>query len=210
MSYYRGCLIGMFFLFAHIADSRAQGHFVTPTYTPHFTPIFHSPTYYNYYGTVSLKHKFRIVFKDGTDTIVNSMMHTDTPTYYLLLENKAVKKKDSARFRKILPSTTQYIVRLDSYSVSRDKNLPIESKGTPTDSCWLFKAIDGKISAYTALAEDNVDDGFLLYIQKDDGPLVHLNSKNLQDMVGSDEKAARQAEKGHYTKAIKAFNKSTD
>ncbi len=26
----------------------------------------------NYYGTVSMKHKFKIVFADGTDTIVYS------------------------------------------------------------------------------------------------------------------------------------------
>jgi hypothetical protein len=124
------------------------------------------------------------------------------------LENKSVKKKDSARFRKVYPSQTKYIVRLDRYNVSRDKYEDIVSEGLTTDSCWLFKDIDGKVSAYTPLAEDDVDDGFLRYIQKDKGPLIEINQQNLKEMLEANEKAARQAEKGKYAKAIKAYNKS--
>lgn len=186
----------------------AQGHFNTPTYTPRFNPVFRPMQFNNYYGTVSIKHKFKIVFTDGTDTTVYSTIHADTPSYYLLLENKSVKKKDSARFRKIYPNQTKYIVRLDKYSVSRDKYEETVSQGLTTDSCWLFKDIDGKVSAYTPLSEDDVDDGFLRYIQKDNGPLIEINKVNLEEMVKDNEKAARQAQKGNYTKAIKTFNKS--
>ena len=125
-----------------------------------------------------------------------------------MLENKSVKKKDSARFRKVYPSQTKYIVRLDRYNVSRDKYEDIVSEGLTTASCWLFKDIDGKVSAYTPLAEDDVDDGFLRYIQKDKGPLIEINQQNLKEMLEANEKAARQAEKGKYAKAIKAYNKS--
>ena len=207
MKYYYACAIGLVFLFGHSTPSYAQGHF-PPSYTPHVYPALHSPDFIGYYGTISLRHKFKIVFTDGTDTIVYSKIYADTPSYYLQLENKAVKKKDPARFTKIYPSDTKYIVCLDRFIVSRDLYVPFESKGMTTDSCWLFKAIDGKVSAYAPLAEVDVDDDLLLYIQKDDGPIVQINSQNLQEMVSTDEKAARLAEKKRYTKAIKIFNKS--
>jgi hypothetical protein len=203
-----GCGIAFVFLFILMDTLHAQGHFPTPSYTPRFTPVFHSPNYSYTYGTVSLRHKFKIVFKDGTDTIVTTKMHADTPAYYLPLENKSVRKKDSARYRKLYPSETQYIVRMGSDSLNSDRYVVTESRGMASDSCWLFKAIDGKISAYTALAEDDVDDGFLLYIQKDNGPLVPLNEQNMEDMVSTNEKATRQAKKKNYTKAIKTYNKS--
>lgn len=207
MKYYYACAIGLVFLFGHSIPSYAQGHF-SPSYTPHVYPALHSPGFIGYYATISLRHKFKIVFTDGTDTIVYSKIYADTPSYYLQLENKAVKKKDPARFTKIYPSDTKYIVCLDRFIVSRDLYVPFESKGMTTDSCWLFKAIDGKVSAYAPLAEVDVDDDLLLYIQKDDGPIVQINSQNLQEMVSTDEKAARQAEKKRYAKAIKTFNKS--
>jgi hypothetical protein len=207
---YHAFAIGLILLIAIPDTLRAQGHFTTPTYTPRFSPVFHPMQFNGYYGTVSIRHKFKIVFMDGTDTIVYSTIHADTPSYYLLLENKSVKKKDSARFRKIYPSQTKNIVRLDKYSVSRDKYEDFESNGITTDSCWLFKAIDGKISAYTPLAEDDVDDGFLRYIQKDGGPLVEINSENLQQMVDKNEKASRLAERKKYTKSINTFNKSVN
>jgi hypothetical protein len=49
---------------------------------------------------------------------------------------------------------------------------------------------------------------FTRSIQKVDGPIIHINSQNLQEMVSTDEKAVSQAEKKRYTKAIKTFNKS--
>jgi hypothetical protein len=202
------CLsVTLVLLLSNLFGLHAQGHFNTPTYTPRFNPVFRPMQFNNYYGTVSMKHKFKIVFTDGTDTTVYSTIHADTPSYYLLLENKSVKKKDSARFRKIYPNQTKYIVRLDKYNYSHDKYEEVVSQGLTTDSCWLFKDILGKVSAYTPLAEDDVDDGFLRYIQKDDGPLVEINKENLQDMVKDNEKAARQAQKGNFAKAIKTYNK---
>ena len=204
--FYTLFLFAMVFIGAGTGGLRAQGHY-TPSYTPHFNPVFRPMQFNNYYGTVSLRHKFKIVFTDGTDTVVYSTIHADTPSYYLLLENKSVKKKDSARFRKIYPSQTKYIVRLDKYVVRLDKYVDAESSGAASDSCWLFKAIDGKISAYTPLAEEDVDEGFLRYIQKDQGPLVELNSQHLQEMVQGNEKAVSLAEREKYTKAIKTYNK---
>ncbi|HEV3411031.1 MAG TPA: hypothetical protein VG101_01075 [Puia sp.] len=204
------CLsIAMVLLLFNSYSLRAQGHFNTPAYTPHFTPHY-QPMYFNtYYGTVSTKHRFKIVFTDGTDTIVYSTIHADTPSYYIMLENKSVKKKDSARFRKIYPSQTRYIVRFDGYDATLGKYEDSVSKGLATDSCWLFKDIDGKVSAYTPLAEDDVDDGFLRYIQMDQGPLIEINKQNLMEMLKANEKAAGQAESGKYAKAIKTYNKST-
>jgi hypothetical protein len=58
------------------------------------------------------------------------------------------------------------------------------------------------------LAEDDVDDGFLRYIQKDKGPLIEINKQNLKEMLEANEKAASQAERRKYAKAIKTYNKS--
>jgi hypothetical protein len=209
MRYLSACLsICLALLLSNSFSLQAQARFTTPSYTPRFNPVFQPMQFNNYYGTVSTRHKFKIVFADGTDTIVYSIIHADTPSYYLLLENKSVKKKDSARFRRIYPPQTKYIVRLDRYNVARDKYDDIVSEGLTTDSCWLFKDIDGKVSAYTPLAEDDVEDGFLRYIQKDKGPLIEINKKNLKEMLEPNEKAAGQAERGKYAKAIRTFNKS--
>src|SRR5579863_1801326 len=187
---------------------QARGIFNTPPFTPRFTPVYHPMEFNTYYGTVSTKHRFKIVFIDGTDTIVYSTIHAGTPSYYITLENKSVKKKDSARFRKIYPSQTKYVVRFDGYDATLGNYQDSVYEGLAADSCWLFKEIDGKVSAYTPLAEDDVEDGFLRYIQKDKGPLIEISKENLAEMLKDNEKAAGQAEKGKYSKAIKTYNKS--
>jgi hypothetical protein len=187
---------------ANTCGIQAQGHF-TPSYTPRFDNTFHPMMFNTYYGTVSAKHQYRIVFTDGTDTVVNSMIHADTPSQYLLLENKAFRKKDSARFRRIYPRQTKYIARLD-------KSADTEYAGIASDSCWLFKVIDGKINAYSPLAEDQVDDVFIKYIQKDNGPLLEINSVTVGQMVEGNEDAIQLMFKKKFIRAIKKYNKSTN
>lgn len=155
---------------------------------------------YMFHGGVNTQHNFRIMFNDGTEIMATGTMKTDSSSYYLLLENKAFEKKDSARYKKIRPSETKYIFRTDIEGGG-------EYKGIATDSCWLFEKIEGVVNAYTPLPEDFVADSLITYLQKGDtARLVKMSGENISDVLGGDEKALKLAKKKRYIKAIAKYN----
>ena len=160
--------------------------------------MFHN---YRYYGTVSQKHKFKVLMKDSSTLELVAKIDADSLTRYLVYTDHSVKRSDSGRIKKIYPSQTLAISRVDRPDV-------YEYAGIPADSCWLFPAIKGSLTAYAALAEDEIDDAFLLYIQKGDGPLIRLTDDNLGASVKGDEKAERLLKKKKYSRAIIKFNES--
>lgn len=192
--------------------ARAQGH---PNYSPPpVNPFFNNP-HYLWYNTRPEKgaltdkfpkHYYKVYQMGGTDTLVYGRIQVDSPSHYLLLENKAVKKKDPARFMKIYPSQTRSIAHVNLETGA-------EYPGRPTDSCWLFKVIEGKISAYTSLGEyeDDLADGvdyYLQYIQAGDGPLIPIQDPKALELFGDNEKARAFFAKKEFEKAIKKYNKT--
>jgi hypothetical protein len=192
--------------------ARAQGH---PNFSPPpYNPFFNNPHNFWYNtrpGKGALndkfpKHYYKVGQKGGTDTLVYGRIQVDSPSHYLLVENKAVKKKDSARFIKIYPSQTRSIAHVDLETGT-------EYPGRPTDSCWLFKIIEGKMSAYTSLGEYESDltdgvDYYLQYIQVGDGPLIPIQDPKALELFGDNEKASAFFTKKEFARAIKKYNKT--
>jgi dethiobiotin synthetase len=176
-------------------------HYAHPPFSnswyPNHVPIpGHSPT-------VSQKHHFRIMFADGKDTVVYTKIIADSPAEYLLLEHTTVGKKDPGRFTKVFPSQTQFISHVNVISGQ-------DYIGLAGDSCWLFKVIEGKINAYTAMAEISVDDEFLLYLQAGDGPLVPIGDPKAPDLFSGNADASNLFLGKKYSKAIKKYNSAKD
>lgn len=114
--------------------------------------------------------------------------------------------KDSARFMKIYPSQTRSIAHITLETGA-------EYPGRPTDSCWLFKIIEGKMSAYTSLGESENDlvdgvDYYLQYIQVEDGPLIPIQDPKALELFGDNEKASAFFAKKEFARAIKKYNKT--
>ena len=147
-----------------------------------------------------MKHHFIIVFTDGRDTTVYTKLEADSTASYLAMENKSVGKKDPARFIKIYPSQTKYISHVD----------PTTGKdfvGQAHDSCWLFKVITGKMSAYTDLAEISVEDKFIRYVQLDDGALVGVTDPEAVKLFAGNDRAQELFVAKDYNRAVKRYNK---
>jgi hypothetical protein len=147
------------------------------------------------------KHTFKVIFKDSTSKFFYGMIEPDSTISFLLWEDNSVKEKDSARFKKIYPNQTKSIIRADL-----DNSVRYEGKAA--DSCWLFKAISGKINAYSAVPNQETTMDFIIYIQKDNGPLQKMNHRNLWEMIKDNEKALKLFYKDKYQKAMLLYNKN--
>jgi hypothetical protein len=165
-------------------------------YPSHMPMPGHSPT-------ISQKHHFHIVFVDGKDTVLYTRLIADSMSEYLVLENRSVSKKDSGRYTRINPSQTRSISHVNVLTGQ-------DYIGQPNDSCWLFKVIEGKINAYTALAEISVDDEFLLYVQAGAGPLIAIADPKALDLFSANVEAANLFVNKKYNKALKKYNSARD
>jgi hypothetical protein len=75
----------------------------------------------------------------------------------------------------------------------------------------LFKAIEGKITAYTYIAEVEINAKYFFMFKKimgkDNGPLLKMNKDNLEAILKEDEKALKLCNKKRYEDVIKEYNK---
>lgn len=174
------------------AVNRAQSNF-------QFHQFMMSSLNRNYYNASVQKHTFKVIMADGNEQTVSGKIQADSPNHYLLWDDKSLKKKDSGYHKKIFPNQTKSIIRMDQNSE--------EYTGTASDSCWLFKAITGKINAYSPVADESLTADFLIFIQLADGPLLPLTDENLATMVKENEKAYGFLQKKKYRRAIEVYNK---
>gem|GEM_PF-4677424 len=178
----------------------AQVHFSPPAYTPPVNNnwMFNFPPPGGDDGPSV--HRFRVVYTDGTQKAITAVMLKDTTSYYLLYENKAYAKKDSARHQKIRPAQTQLIYRTDMEEGG-------EYAGIATDSCWLFTKFSGAVNAFTPSPDDYLKDSSITYLQKGThGVLLKMSQENLESIVGDDHKALDLAKKKKYLKALQRYN----
>lgn len=163
------------------------------------------------------KAKYQVTFRDSSIKEVLSYMYTDTISHqsYLAFEDKKFPKSDTLhRNQKIYANQTLYI------STITDFDSKTEAYGVPTDSCWMFKVMDGPISVYakswyylTLAANGNeaeFDRWEIVGIQLNDGPIVKLTDDNLKQMVGQDTNALESLEKKKYYKAVKKYNRHAE
>lgn len=147
-----------------------------------------------------MKHHFTVAFTDGRDTALYTKLEMDSASAYLVMEDKSVGKKDPGRFIKIYPSQTKYISHVD----------PTTGKdyvGQAHDSCWLFRVITGKMSAYTNLAEISVEDKFIRYVQLEDGVLLAVADPEAVKLFAGNDRAQELFVSKDYNRAVKRFNK---
>ncbi|HMH33703.1 MAG TPA: hypothetical protein VK543_11775 [Puia sp.] len=176
-------------------------------YTPPPQPV--NPNfmmYHMYYpngGMVSMKHHFKITFKDGKDTIIYSKLNIDTTRDYFIMINKAVGKKDSARQIRIYPSQTKSVSRIDIVT-----NEAYE--GSPNDSCWIFPVIDGKMKAYSRSAENIAEDAYVQWIQVDNSEMITVADPKALPLFIMNARAYDLFAAKKYAKAVKKFNKAKD
>jgi hypothetical protein len=169
-------------------------------------PRFPNTLYRNPDERVNPKYTFTVLLKDSTEKVVSSRIHLDKSTqkYYLLYENKYLKKSDSARKQKIYADETLNISRL----VTIDK---IKVVGVATDSCWLFKVLSGKINAYSEYAEiTGIDATYVTAIQTVGGQIEPLIPERLESLISADEKAHKAFKRKQYYDAILRFNRAND
>jgi hypothetical protein len=164
----------------------------TPRGPVQFTTWVPGPRMY-YGGPVSpsVKYPFTIVFSNDSSVLVKAKIDISE-------KNHVIKTKINKKKVVIKPIDTKEIYRID------DAGFKIA--GMPTDSCWLFLAVKGKINGYSYLAEKGT--GSLIAIQKGEGaPILPLNKTNLEDMVADNPEALKFAKKKKLEKAITTFNK---
>lgn len=160
---------------------------------------------------VNDKFKFKVSMKDGTIREVTSKIYTDTVLRksYLLFKNKEVPKNDSLREQRIYPDQTLQISRVFGGNTTGMAAAGEVIVGAATDTCWLFKAVKGKITAYSFLSERmNLNTLYLNAFQLDNGIIEKLDPERLKTIIQNDPKAMKAFEKKDYYTAIVKFNKS--
>ncbi|MFL5772836.1 MAG: hypothetical protein ACJ75F_06750, partial [Flavisolibacter sp.] len=112
-----------------------------------------TPYGYNYKSDylVNIKYEFVVLLRDSNQVKLKSKIYSDTVRHlnYVVFEDKSISKSDSNRKRNILPSETLSISRADRMTGAN-------IIGFPTDSCWLFKVVSGKINIYSFLSETSI------------------------------------------------------
>ncbi|WP_207536503.1 hypothetical protein [Desertivirga arenae] len=153
------------------------------------------------------KYNFRVTFKDGTTKDIFSKIYTDTALHvsYLKLPNKKSSHNEGSREERIYPKQTLKISRLYENFKHPEKKETIE--GLAADSCWLFKSISGKITAYSFLSERlDMHTGYLSAIQVDSGAILNFSPEQLRAVISNSDKAMRSFNKQDYYQAIIRYN----
>lgn len=157
---------------------------------PYTTYVYNRMNYYHGMGNISAKYEFKAILKNGEQKVFKSRINLEDTIHSLTYKEDGIKKK-------LTPKETVEIFR---YSFSGKK-----IAGIPTDSCWLFKVLEGKINGYSFLSEESTT--YLSAFQEEDGEILPLTKDNVMFYVGDDPRRIKWIEKGNYVKAILDYNK---
>jgi hypothetical protein len=203
-SFFRGSIDLRFYLLLALSltfvSASVQGQYYSPPMTVRTpygnvtTPGTWRPAPY-YGNTGPAKYKFTIVLKNYPDSVLEgrSAIYTDEAEdiQYLKFRSKGQKIR-------ITPEDTRQISRILVDTHER-------YVGFATDSCWLFRSVEGRIDGYSSAAEKGYT--YVIAIQQGDGPILPLTKENLEPMIKDHPKAMQYFEKKKLTAAVKAFNK---
>ncbi|MFI5138503.1 MAG: hypothetical protein ACHQIM_11820 [Sphingobacteriales bacterium] len=162
------------------------------------------------------EYNFLVMMRDSTKKEIKSAIYTDTTTkkHFIVLVDKKYKKTDTNRYKKIYPSQTLNLTCVLKPKNDEDGTPGRYLPGKPTDTCWMFKAISGPISAYSYTIENDasrIDTSTIVGIQFNNGPIVKFNEDNLKQMVGQDDiNALEDIAKKNYLRAIKKYNRDIE
>ena len=162
---------------------------------------------------------YMVKFKDTSTKKVVSYMYSDTILHknFLVYVDKKFKRSDTLhRYQKIYPDQTSYI------STVTDRSSNQETYGVPTDSCWMFKVIDGPLKVYAKsldylnvkvvmfISDNEFEPSAIVGIQLNDGPIEKYTKENLIKMVGPNADALQYIENKKYYKAVKTYNHNAE
>jgi hypothetical protein len=151
-------------------------------------------------------YTFTVVMKDSSQKEVSSRIYHNK-----LLNKNYLLVGDDTSGQKIYPEQTIYIMRTDSDNFIGEKHHVV---GLPTDSCWMFKVINGPITAYSYLSErvgsDFFDPTTVIALRDGDGAILPLTSDNIKHMISTDNDAMKYFDKKNYYKALMRFNKDME
>jgi len=162
--------------------------------------------WFKYPSVANLKYDFTVILKDSTARFITSKIHMDTASRraYLLYINKKLSKSDPNREEKLYCDQTVRIFRIDPNNYKK-------IEGVANDSCWLFKVIIGKITAYSHVAETSetkeLNSDYLAAFQVDDEAMKPVTRENLLEVIIENTKATIEFYDGDYLAAIKQFNR---
>jgi hypothetical protein len=165
------------------------------------------------------EYTYLVQMKDGSEKKVKSYIYIDTIKNkdYLLVVDKNFPRSDSAhRFVRIYNDQTISIKRdMTPYDPQNDSPKPVYYTGMATDSCWLFHAIDGRISLYSYFSEDGnnsylFDPSTIVAMQIQNGPVQKFSIEDLKAQISGDEKAMKYFNKQNYLEAVKRYNKDME
>jgi hypothetical protein len=181
--------------FAH--DIFAQGFIpVTQQINTPYGNVPHTyyvPTGMGYYynrGNISYKYEFTVILKNDDKLTFKSKIGLSDSIHSLTY-------KEAGEKRKILPLDTKEVFRF----TTSGKRIT----GIPTDSCWLFKVVEGKINGYSFLATEGAE--HLSAFQVGDGEILPLTKDNLMPIVLDDPRRVKWVERGKLGKVIADFNR---
>jgi len=103
--------------------------------------------------------------------------------------------KDS--LSQIFPDQTITLVKQNPFDNSAEDLI-----GIPSDSCWRFQVLKGRISAYSFLLNENR----INEIQFENGSIVPFDPKALEILIADDEEAYNLFLQKNYYGAIRRFN----
>ena len=154
---------------------------------------YYVPSVYRYYnlGGISQKYEFTVVLTNEEELTFKAAIKLSDSIHSLTYKKRGAK-------RVITPQETREVFRL----TSDGKKIT----GIPTDSCWLFKVVEGRINGYSYLASESAE--YLSAFQVGDGEILSLTKENLLPIVKDDPKRVKWVEKGRLGKAIVHYNKT--
>ncbi len=174
----------------------------TMSYDMSLNKMIHASNWFaNFDDLSNNEYDFTIKLKD-TVIKAHSRIYVDAPLHkaFLVYEDLSVSKKDPRRKLKVYPDQTTIVSRVEPTT-----NQVVT--GMPTDSCWLFKVVSGKINLYSQLSQTKgLSTQYIKAYQIGEGPVMKLDSTALSQLVKSDQKAYDLVGKNDFYKAVIKYN----
>ena len=144
--------------------------------------------------------EYRVVLKDSTEMSILSKIYIDSTAHsYIIYSEKASATSNFLVDKKLYSRNTLNIVRLKSKTRA-------SIDGRATDSCWLFKVIEGKINLYSFLPDVINNAQYFKAMQIDNGVMEPFNEQKLRVLMAGNLRALNFLDKKDYYKAINRYN----
>jgi hypothetical protein len=143
---------------------------------------------------VSKKLPYSVVFKDSTKLITMGKIGEHKGNFYLYVDNETVT-------RSIRPNETLSITYLPK------KGEPMV--GMPTDSCWIFKLVEGDVNLYAVTPQPA--DQFVIYVESSsDNLFLKATKANFRKLLKKDQGIGLDINTQQFSSAVRRHNKAVE